>query len=140
MKEINLLGIRKRAILCRTSGIGEPTFTVMCPLTAKQEKELDMYENTTINERRITRKSIYIYGEVNLDNQSDLDVIKKLNISNADGNNVYSNFDYEKGIVTYEDKVTLKLTWNVLDWFKYNYCLIGKPARIVIYECNKSSL
>lgn len=140
MKELNLLGIRNKAILCRTNGIGEPTFTVMYPLTAEQEKQLDKYENTTINERRITRKSIYIYGEVNLNNQSDLDAIKKLNIGNADGNHIHSNFDYERGIVTYEDTVKFKLTWDAIEWFKYNYCMLGKPERIVIYECNKSSL
>lgn len=140
MKEVNLLGIRKKVILCRTNGIGEPTFTVMYPLTAEQEKQLDKYENTTINEKRITRKSIYIYGEVNLDNKSDLDAIKKLNISNAEGNNIHSNFNYEKGVATYEDNVKFRLTWDAIEWFKYNYCMLGKPERIVIYECNKSSL
>lgn len=140
MKELNLLGIRQKAILSRTKNIGEDTFTVIRPLTAAQEKELDDTEKVIIDGKHISRKSIYIYGEVNLDSKEDIDTIAKFDLVSPDGGTIYSNFDYAKGCATFDEHVKFRLTYDVLDWFKYNYCLIGKPARIVIYECLKSSL
>lgn len=140
MKNVNLLGIRKKVILCRTKAIGEDTYSVMRPLTEQQEKELDKFERTEIDNKEITRKSIYIYGEVNLDSKDDIDAIKKLNLSNPEGNNIHSNFNYEEGVVYYEERTKFHITFDALEWFKYNYCMLGKPSRIVIYECVKSSL
>ena len=44
------------------------------------------------------------------------------------------------GEVKFEDNIKYRPTWDEFEWFKYNYCLIGKPQRIVIHECDKSSL
>lgn len=137
---MNLLGIRQKAILYRTKNVGEETFSVIRPLTEQQEKELDEFECTVINNKEITRKSIYIYGKVNLDSKDDIAAIKKLNLVVENGGSIHSNFDYDKGIALFEDNVKFRLCFNAVDWFKYNYCLIGKPERIVIYECSKSSL
>lgn len=137
---MNLLGIRQRAILSRTKQIDGTTYSVMCPLTEEQEKDLDEIERTIVNDKIVTRKSIYIYGEVNINSKDDIDAIKKLNLVSGEGSNIHSNFNYDKGVVTFEDNVKFRLCFDALDWFKYNYCLIGKPKRIIIYECSKDKL
>lgn len=143
MKKLNLLGIRKKVILCRTKDNSGYTYSVMSPIDESQEKELDKYERAVIDGNEISRKSIYTYGEVDLSNKEDVDFINKLHLSDDSdkGNIIHSNFNYDKGFAEYEGNVAkTRPTWNLLEWFKYNYCLIGKPKRIVIYECNKSAL
>ena len=115
----------------------------MRPITEKQEKELDTREQTTLdNGFTVSRKSIYIYGEVDLASKEDIAAIKKLHlIDDSDkGNNIPSGFSYLTGEVEFEDNIKYRPTWDEFEWFKYNYCLIGKPQRIVIHECDKSSL
>ena len=43
---------------------------------------------------------------------------------------------YEKGTITSNDEGIYQgyQTYQVLKWFMYNYCLIGKPKRILIYH------
>lgn len=142
MKKLNLNGIREKAILCRTKGIVEDNFTVMRAIDEHQEKELDKYEQTVINGKTISRKSIYVYGEVNPDSKDDIELINKLHLMDDSdkGNTMHSGFKFATGEVEYEDNVKYRITWDCIEWFKYNYCLIGKPQRVVIYECAKSSL
>lgn len=143
MKKQNFLGIRTKTILCRTKGIVGDRFTVMRAITEKQEKELDTCEQTTLdNGATVSRKSIYIYGEVDLTSEEDIAAIKKLHlIDDSDkGNPIPSGFSYLTGEVEFEDNIKYRPTWDEFEWFKYNYCLIDKPQRIVIHECDKSSL
>ena len=53
--------------------------------------------------------------------------------------NIPSNFDYNTGYVYSNNEDIFKThdTWNKIDWFKFNHCLIGKPERIIIYRINK---
>nr|UVM96019.1 MAG: hypothetical protein [Bacteriophage sp.] len=115
----------------------------MRAITEKQEKELDTREQTTLdNGFTVSRKSIYIYGEVDFTSEEDIAAIKKLHlIDDSDkGNPIPSGFSYLTGEVEFEDNIKYRPTWDEFEWFKYNYCLIGKPQRIVIHECDKSSL
>ena len=76
MKKQNFLGIRTKTILCRTKGIVGDRFTVMRAITEKQEKELDTREQTTLdNGATVSRKSIYIYGEVDLTSEEDIEKV-----------------------------------------------------------------
>lgn len=140
MKELNLLGIRKRAILCRIDGI-TTSLVLISPISEKDEKQLDDDGYVYIDNNRIDKKDIYCYGEINLSSQDDIEYIRKFNlIDTYNGGNIHSNFDYKKGIVMYEGVVKTHPTFDVIDWFKYNYCLIGKPKRIIIYKCKKEDL
>lgn len=139
---MNFFGIRKKAILSRIKSINVDDCVVMRSITKEQEEELDNTESTTINGNKITRKSIYIYGEIDINNKSDIDTINNLRLLNEgdSGNTIPSNFDYDKGVVEYNDDIKYYPTWNPLKWFKYIHCLIGKPKRIVVYQCSKVKL
>lgn len=142
MKKLNLLGIRNKVILCRTKSIGEDKFTVMRAIDERQEKELDTTEQVVIDGRTFSRKSIYVYGEINLSSKEDVNTLNKLRLMDDTdkGNLMHSGFSYVTGEVEYDTVVKYRTTWDAIEWFKYNHCLLGKPKRIVIYECTKSSL
>lgn len=141
-KVIKLLGIRQKAILSRIKVMGNNVFTVMLPLTEEQEKVLDRDERIEIDNKIITKDNIYCYGEIDVNNPEDIAYIKKFNIINLDSSNsVYSNYDYDTGEVIVEGNVAKTHDcYDVVKWFKYNYLLIGKPNRILIYKCKKEEL
>ena len=141
-KVVNLFGIREKAILCRTKYMGEYTYTVMKEITESQEKELDDLESINIDNKIISKDNIYCYGEIDISNKEDIDYLKKFNIINLDDeNSIHVNYDYEKGNVLIEGNIAkMSPTWNVVEWFKYNYLLVGKPKRIIIYKCKKCDL
>lgn len=61
-KKLNLLGIRKKVILCHTKGLAGVTYTVMRPITKKDEQNLDKFEYLDIDNKRIDKK-IFIVME-----------------------------------------------------------------------------
>lgn len=143
MQKTNFLGIREKAILNRSKGVTGYEYVVMRPITKKIEHELDTDEKAVLpNGASISRKSIYIYGVVDVTNPDDIGIIKKFNLldDSDKGNIVPSGFDYLEGVAHHDGVIKYKPTWDVVEWFKYNYCLIGKPERIVIFQCSKSSL
>lgn len=141
MKKINLLGIRKRAILCRIKAISVVDLVVMQPITKEDEEYIDENEEIVINNNTVIKHNIYCYGEINLSSVDDVEYIKKFNlIDSEEGGIIHSNFNYEEGCAEIEKVAKTYPTFNPIDWFKYNYCLIGKPERIIIYKCKKEDL
>lgn len=145
-KTISLLGIRQQAILCRIKALKGYEYVIMESITEEQETIIDKaykyygeHRYVTKENTVITGKNIFLYGEVNLNNEDDIDIIEKFPIVSEDMDNfMYSNFDYEKGTYTTIDGLSKgHFTCNRLKWFMYNYCLIGKPDRIIIYKINK---
>ena len=56
-------------------------------------------------------------------------------------NPIHSNYDFDEGNVTIEGNIAKMYScYDVVKWFKYNYVLIGKPNRILIYKCKKEEL
>ena len=47
-KKLNLLGIRKKVILCHTKSLAGVTYTVMRPITEEDEQNLDKWEYLNI--------------------------------------------------------------------------------------------
>ena len=83
-----------------------------------------------------------LYGEIDINNYSDLELINNSDIITNEVNmaaNIPSNFDYESGDVFSDSNNIIKThdTWNRVEWFKFNHCLIGKSNRIIIYRINK---
>ena len=111
-KKLNLLGIRKKVILCHTKSLAGITYTVMRPITEEDEQNLDKWECINIDGKRIDKKDIYCYGEIN----------------------------YQEGYALVEGIAKTYPTFYIIEWFKYNHCLIGKPTRIIIYKCKKENL
>ncbi len=141
-KVMNLFGIREKAILSRTKNLGNYIYVVMKSITKEDEKTLDNEEELNINGNIITKDDIYCYGEFNVTNSEDINYVKKFNIINLDNNNqVHSNFDFETGEVIIEGNIAKMYDcYDVVKWFKYNYLLIGKPNRIIIYKCKQENL
>ena len=79
-KTINLLGIRERIVLCHSNAIrGKSIPIYMEAISAEEEKRIDnskkYYDN--IRWKRpdgsvVDAKDIYLYGEVNVDNEEDI--------------------------------------------------------------------
>lgn len=83
----------------------------------------------------IQAKNIYLYGEVDFNNKDDISNIERFNLIDEDGGIIYSNFNYDKGhFITIDGIAKSFPTWNPVLWFKYCHCLIGKPARIIVYK------
>lgn len=61
-KKLNLLGIRKKVILCHTKSLAGVTYTVMRPITEQDEQDLDKWEYINIDGKRIDKK-IFIVME-----------------------------------------------------------------------------
>lgn len=142
MKILKLNGIRKRAILCRSNDVIK-TVIVMIPITEEQEKEIDDNGYINVDGLKINASNIYCYGNIDINNNEDLKSIEKFDLigKGDDDNYIYSNYNYEKGIVEYDSNVpkTYPIN-NTIEWFKYNYLLIGKPERILIYKCKMHDL
>jgi hypothetical protein len=120
-------------------------------MEAITEEDEKFIENSPIyyGERHFIKKNgkiikdgdIYIYGEIDLNNPDDIKIIKHFNIKNEEINSnfVHSNFDFDKGCFTTKDGVAKTYpTSDALLWFKYNYVLLGKPERVIIYRTTKS--
>lgn len=61
-KKLNLLGIRKKVILCHTKSLAGVTYTVMRPITEEDEQNLDKCEYINVDGKRIDKK-IFIVME-----------------------------------------------------------------------------
>ena len=113
----------------------------MRPITEEDEQNLDKWGYLNIDNKRIDKKDIYCYGEINLSSNDDVEYIKKFSLLDTDnGGTVHSNFNYQEGYALVEGIAKTYPTFDIIEWFKYNHCLIGKPARIIIYKCKKENL
>ena len=112
------------------------------PIDSSIEKQIDIsakkYGSVQYwkNDKCIaTAKQIFCYGEIDLDKEEDWDLIGRFNIYPPDGGWMYSNVDFETGIVVSVDRKFKQFqTWDCFKWFEYNYMLIGCPKRIIIYR------
>lgn len=149
MQTKSIMGIRSSVILNKFLN----NVLVMEELSEQDEADIDrtadltegMYFIKKIKNDyvRIPSRDIFLYGEIDVNNKADLNLIKKADIITQEINmaaNIPSNFDYETGIVRSNKEGVFKShdTWNKIDWFKFNHCLIGKPKRIIIYRIHKS--
>lgn len=141
LQEINLLGIRKQTILCHFEKICD--LAVMKEITETDEKNIDKRLRFNTGTQFIERDKIILYGEIDFNNKNDVKLIKNKNLMFPEtvSNIVYSTFDYKSGIATSINNV-YKMTIEIdpVKWFMYNYCLIGKPKRIIVYKTTKSYL
>lgn len=139
-KVINLLGIRKKAILARFSGFKGGDVAVIEPLTQDEEDKIDKTSiHTLSNGFQISKENIYFYGDIDINNKDDIKFIINKNLIH-DANTIRSNFNYEKGNHKILDQLRCYNTSNPVEWFKYNHCLIGKPAKVIVYKLPKVCL
>lgn len=138
------MGIRSKVILNRNGN----TYLVMESITEKEEQELDTLADLeqmryiVDNKYIVNSENIFLYGQINLNDKNDINLLLKSHIITPEINNaanIPSNLDYETGDV-YADKDGIYKchdTWNKIDWFKFNHVLLGKPERVIIYKIVK---
>lgn len=139
-KRINLLGIRKKAVLCHFDGPRGGHCAVMESITDEEENYIDrrkchkLFINDVVDE-----SNIYFYGDINLDNEDDINLIMKKSLINENVL-IRSNFNYDRGEHDVTDQVRCSVINSPIEWFKYNHCLIGKPAKVIVYKIAKAFL
>ena len=145
MLKRDIMGIRSKVILNRYKN----DYLVMEAITEEQEKEIDLRGELdeiyyiTDNNVKVNSRNIFLYGEIDLNNIADINLLKTSDIITQEINNaanIPSNFNYEEGTVYANEEKIFKFhdTWDKIKWFKFNHCLLGKPNRIIIYRICKS--
>lgn len=144
--EVNLLGTIKRALISRFDSKGFSTNVFIAPITEAQEIALDNNRKIQIDGLgAISRGDTYLYGEVDLDKQDDIDEIKRNDLFMYDGKGmIYTNFNYDKANFRLQEvhlsseiverRPKLSPCSDAVQWFKFKYCLIGKPQRVVVFR------
>ena len=148
MNTYNLLGLFPNGVaLNRKPGIKKTTISIRLePLTEEQESFIDNHKNVWTNGKYIRNdgvefagNNILLYGDVELNNREFIDCIRNLDIINSEDNPWYrTDVNFTTGVVDREKVRKWSFTTNPLTWFEYNYMLIGRPNKIIIYECPNS--
>lgn len=147
IKTRNLFNTQKQVILSRSDKRDYAVF--MEAITKNTEEKLDKEMNirngfTFINKngKKIMSNNVYLYGEVNLNNPKDIKYLSKFKNAILNpfdcGNWYYTTFNYDTGEITYNENKQAFLGINFISdfikWFKFKYCIIGKPERVIIYK------
>lgn len=142
---INILGKRKSQVLSRFND----ELCVPCVMLEAITKELEDKIDAIIKYGGsvkldtgaiVTKNDIYVYGDININSKSDIQYLSKFRKVILNSNNRFtfipSSFDYKNGTYTEIDGIAKGSPFqsDYLEWFKYNYCLIGKPKKIIIYH------
>lgn len=144
----NLLGLFPNGVaLNRKPWIKKTTISIRLePLTEEQESFINNHKNVWTNGKYIRNdgvefagNNILLYGDVELNNREFIDCIRNLDIINSEDNPWYrTDVNFTTGVVDREKVRKWSFTTNPLTWFEYNYMLIGRPNKIIIYECPSS--
>lgn len=147
IKQFEILGSKKRTVLYRSSDKRRFEYVIMQPITIEEEQDIERSKEETdhfsfypADNVGVYDKNIFCYGSIDFHNEDDIKVINDANILDMNIMNksdyIPKYFDYENGIIATDEKGILisSPTWNKIEWFKYNYCLLGKPERVIIYK------
>lgn len=142
-----LFNTRKKVVLSHSDSGGYRV--CMEAITEEAERKIDKQNDTllsfsykTLSNRVITNSTTYLYGEINLNDKKDIDYLLKFKhaiLNPYDYHNwYYTSFDFKTGEITYNDDHRAFLGINFLTdtvaWFKFKYCILGKPKRVIIYK------
>lgn len=146
-KTICLFNTRKKVLLSRSDRQDYGVY--MEEITEELEKNIDKQINIkgsfsymTKDKTLVNSSNTYLYGEIDLNNKKDIDYLEKFKTAILNpydiGNWYYTSFDYETGNITKDKDKNVFLGINFvsgfLKWFKFKYCILGKPKRIIIYK------
>lgn len=140
-RKYNILGTRKRTILCRSNVTNYRGDVIMEPITEEIEINIDnskeLYGRTCYKKDDIVidNNFIYMYGTIDFNNEEDINIIKRYNFIDDNGGYIPKGFNFNDGTVTVINNNKIDaITFNPVEWFKYHYCLLGKPERIIVYK------
>lgn len=144
-----MLGIEKKGtVLCHFDIGVQRTVVIMEPITEKQEERIDkskLYYGSIRFEKNkeiiIPAKDIYLYGDVDLNSEEDINYIKKFNLISDNGDWMYSNFDYDRGNFKTIERIHKGYTnFDPIKNFKLAHCIIGKPKKVIVYKMDNRFL
>lgn len=148
-----LFNTQKRVLLSRSEKAEYAVF--MEAITKDDERKIDEQNNTkgvfsfkTLKGNIINNNNTYLYGSINLNSKKDIDYLLKFGkaiLNPYDYHNwYYTSFDYETGIITYNENrgsyLGINFISDVIKWFKFHYCILGKPERVIIYKQKNKKL
>lgn len=131
-------GIKVSSI--RTGPAFQHHMTIMLPIDDKIEKKIDNKKTFNIqwngHDYLVKPKNVFAYGEINLEDEDDIDIIYKCNIAIPDdGIWVYSDYDYKTNTSKYRDGKLLQYTsYDNLKIFKQCYGMLGCPKSILLFK------
>lgn len=138
-----LFNTQKKVLLSRSDKNMYGIF--MEAITEKVEQQIDKqggaFQYRTLDGHIITDTNTYLYGEIDLNNPKDIKYLMRFKnaiLNPYDYNQwYYTSFDYDTGEIKANDENIFKGINFIADpikWFKYKYCILGKPERIIIYK------
>ena len=140
----NLLGMfPKGVVLNKKAGYKKSTISIRLePLTDEQEDYINNNKNIWSEGKFIrddgvefAANNILLSGEAELNNREFIDFRNKLDIIPEDNSWYRTKVDLKTGKVSKQEVRLQSQTFNNFTWFEYNYMLIGRPNKIIIYEC-----
>lgn len=146
-KIYNLLGIKPNGVtIARRKGYkGNRIYIRMEKLTDEQEEFINSHKNVFERGKFIrddgvqfAGSSILLYGDTNdINTDKIIDLVRQFNFIDEGHAWIKTKVNFDTGKISSKD---IKIECEVFDayeWFLYNYLLIGKPNKIIIYECPK---
>ena len=143
-KIINILGKSKSQVLSRFNDDIRIPCVILKPITEEIENKIDAIVkyggSIKLDKHIITKNEIYVYGDININSKADIEYLSKFRKLILNPYNmctfIPSSFNYERGYYVEVDGQVKGSPFqgDYLKWFKYNYCLIGKPKKIIIYH------
>lgn len=126
----------KKVMLCRI----DKRKLMLSVLSDAEEAQIDESDNIADTkfwdngETIVPQRDIKCYGSVKVNSEEDMFNIGNIGIVPKTGGYIPSGFNYEtKRCITNNGIMTHYPTFNHVLWFKYNYTLIGRPSKIIIY-------
>lgn len=146
-KTKNLFNTQRQVVLSRSEK--QDYLVFMEVINAETEQKLDRqmklrdsFTYVNLHGNKVPSSSVYLYGEIDLNNKADIKYLTRyknaiLNPYDT-GNWYYTTFDYETGDIKYDENrkafVGTNFVSDFIKWFKFKYCIIGKPQRVIIYK------
>ncbi len=144
---VKVFGTKKIVTLSRFNENSRVPSVVMEAIDEKDEEEIDAIikygGSIKLKSKNVVNKEdIYVYGDININSKSDISYLEKFKriILNPYTMCTFipTNFDFKAG--SYSCSVLTGSTIgspfqsDYLKWFKWNYCLLGNPKKIIIYH------
>ena len=141
-----LFNTQKKVLLSRSDKHDYGVF--MEAITEEIESNIDKQNDLhgsftyrTLKGQIATNSNTYLYGEIDLNNPKDIKYLMRFKnaiVNPYDYNRwYYTSFNYETGEIKANPEGIFKGVNFIADpikWFKYQYCMLGKPKRIIIYK------
>lgn len=142
-----LLNTKKKVLLSRSDKGDYGIFMeeISTETEAKIDKQNDIHGSfcyKTFDGFVISNTNTYLYGEIDLNNKKDIKYLMKFGniiLNPYDYHNwYYTSFDYETGNINFDEEQKawkgINFIADPIKWFKYQYCILGKPKRIIIFK------